>query len=339
MKKLFFGILAMAAMAACSTEEAIVTPKGEAIAFGNAFVDNSVRAEAATDPSYSTIADKGVALTKFNVYGAVNGVNIFNGNEVSKGDADYGVAWSLDGAAQYWIAGASYKFVAVVDGKKTVTVGEETTTITETIVDTTTGLPTTIKYTVDGKTDLLCKVATVTNAAADQGMVAFGFSHLLSKVNFSVENTTNQAATNYRIVLTEAKITNTYADGVYSVDADKWTPGTTAPYVLENLTIESAKTQYHSHEILLIPGTATSTVAENDEDVKVGLTIKANIQATSDSGANWTTVSTLSKEFDNVVALDKGKAYNFIVELGIGNEIKFTATQMTDWVDGGTITK
>ena len=97
MKKIILAAMALAALAACSKETTIDVVREE-IAFGNAFVDNSTKAEYATDPSYSTTSGKGVALEKFNVYGAVNGVNIFNGNTVSRGGAAYGAAWTLDGA-------------------------------------------------------------------------------------------------------------------------------------------------------------------------------------------------------------------------------------------------
>ncbi len=314
MKKLFTILAVAAAVVACQKNEIVSLDKGEAIAFGNAFVENSVRADAATDPSYSTTADKGVALTKFNVYGAVNGVNIFNGNEVTKGTAAYGAAWTLDGAKQYWIAGADYKFVGVVDGSK---VG--VTTITPDAA----GLPESISYTVDGATDLLCDVVTVDDAAAPYSVVTFNYTHLLSKVKFSVKNTTSADATNYRFVLTAAKLTNVYESGVYGVDADTWTPDAQMrEYILENLTINSNSTQYHSQEILLIPGSA------------VGVYVKADIQASDDNGQTWTKVSDVEKTFTNVVTLAKATAYNFIVELGVGSEIKFTAATMPEWADG-----
>ena len=315
MKKFFIAIAAIATAAACSQNETISLDNGEAISFGNAFVENSTRADVATDPSYSTTTGKGVALTKFNVYGAVNGVNIFNGNEVTKGEAAYGAAWTLTGAKQYWIAGADYKFVGVVDGNKT-----GVTTITPDAA----GLPESISYTVDGETDLLCDVVTVNDAAAPYSVVTFNYTHLLSKVKFSVKNTTSADATNYRFVLTAAKLTNIYSGGVYDVNADAWTPGDTMrEYTLENLTINSNAVQYHSKEILLIPG-----------EKKVGVYVKANIEASDDNGTTWKVVSEVEKTFSNVVAPEKATAYNFIVELGVGEEIKFTATTMPEWVDG-----
>ena len=328
--------MALAAFVACSKETTVDVAREE-IAFGNAFVDNSTKATEATDPSYST-SGKGVALEKFNVYGAVNGVNIFNGNTVTKGTAAYGSAWTLEGTKQYWIAGAPYKFVGVVDGSKTV--GE--TVVTKTNLDAA-GLPTTIEYTVDGATDLLCDVVNIASATAPYSVVAFNYTHLLSKINFAVKNTTAASATNYRFVLTSAKLTNVYESAVYGVDSDAWTPNATMrEFVLENLTINSNSTQYHSQEVLLIPGSA------------VGVYVEANIQATDDdptsAEAEWTTVSTVKKTFTNALGkvgdtpntLAKATAYNFIVELSVGNEIQFTATTMPEWTDGdgtGTVLK
>lgn len=315
MKKIILAAMAFAALAAC-TKETTVDVAREEITFGNAFVDNSTKADAATDPSYSTTG-KGVALEQFNVYGAVNGVNIFAGNTVTKGGADYGSAWTLTGAKQYWIAGANYKFVGVVDGNKTgVTV----------ITPDAAGLPETITYTADGATDLLCDVVNVTNAASPYGVVAFNYTHLLSKINFAVKNTTDASATNYRFVLTSAKLTNAYESAVYGVDADAWTTDDSdenkREFVLENLTINSAATQYHSQEVLLIPGSA------------VGVSIAADIEASDDGGQTWKKVSSVTKTFSNVVTLAKATAYNFIVELGVGTEIQFTAVAMPDWTDG-----
>ena len=336
MKKLFLMLAAAAAVASCSKDYTIVADQGEAIEFGS-FVENSTRADAATDPSYSTTG-KGTALTQFNVYGAVGGVNIFNGNAVTKGgdDVDYGDAWTLTGAKQYWINGADYEFVAVVDGNKSVTVDETTTVITKTTLWETTGIPNFITYKSDGATDLLCK-RVVRNANAqgitDTSLVGFQFTHLLSKVKFSVKNTTDAGATNYRIVLTEAKITGALANSTYVVSTGSWTNDlnpTTKDFTLENLTINSAAQQYHPTELLLLPG------------VNVGVTVTANIEATDDNWTSYKVVSTIQKTFNNVLGktgetlnvLEANKAYHFAVTMGVGTEIQFTATTMPEWVDG-----
>ena len=143
-------------------------------------------------------------------------------------------------------------------------------------------------------------------------------------IKFSVKNTTSADATNYRFVLTAAKLTNIYSGGVYDVNADAWTPGATMrEYTLENLTINSNAVQYHSKEVLLIPG-----------EQKVGVYVKANIEASDDNGTTWKVVSEVEKTFTNVVAPEKATAYSFIVELGVGEEIKFTAATMPEWADG-----
>ena len=83
---------------------------GQAIEFGNVFVDNATRAAAATDPSYNS-----TSLDHFNVYGTINNINIYNGNAVTKGEANYGAAWTVANNPNLrWIAGAEYKFAAVV---------------------------------------------------------------------------------------------------------------------------------------------------------------------------------------------------------------------------------
>ena len=147
---------------------------------------------------------------------------------------------------------------------------------------------------------------------------------------FSVTNTTDAAADNYRIVLTEAKITGALNNSTYVVSTGQWnhdlTPKT-KDFTLENLTINSNATQYHSSEVLLIPGN------------NVGVVVKAKVQATAD-GQNWKDVSTIEKTFTNVLGADgelvANNAYHFAVTLGIGTEIQFTATTMPEWGNGNT---
>ena len=325
MKKLFISMLAVATLASCAKDEVIVSDPGELIGF-NSFVENSTRAAAAdvTDPSYSTTTGKGVALTQFNVYGAVNGVNIFDGDNVTKGEAAYSSAWTCDGAKQYWINGADYEFVAVVDGNKKV--GETVITSTTTNAS---GIPTAITYNSDGATDLLCaRVERLDNT--DTSVVPFEFSHLLSKVKFSVKNTTEAAAANYRIVLTSAQITGALASNTFNVSGvnGAWTAVTNGytpkTFTLENLEINSGATEYHPTELLLLPG------------VNVNVIVTAKVEA-KDARDEWTEVSTMSKTFNNVLGegtLVANNAYHFAVSLGIGTEIQFTATTMDEWADG-----
>lgn len=328
MKKLFVGILAMAAMAACATEDTIETPQGDAIEFGNPFVDNSVRATEADDPSYTTSS-----LQAFNVYGAVNGQNIFAGAQVT-GTVGSNSAWTLAAGtpAQYWIAGASYTFDAVVDATDVETDDA--------------GLPVYLEYTADGKTDMLHnRQTTVGKPATNGGMVAFTFTHLLSKVKFTVENTTAAEATNYQYIVKNIKITNAYASGKYAVvdqkdgenvtaAANTWFDCVRLPdgtddtvHVVENLTVASASTQVCAQELLLIPGAS------------VGVSFEVEIQMKN--GSDWVTIpmdeTAYNKTYTAVATLEANKAYNFKVVVGLGDQIQFTATQMNGWENGNTV--
>ena len=314
MKKLFISMLAVAALASCSQEDVIVADKGDLIGF-NSFVENSTRAAAATDPSYTASS-----LDHFNVYGAVGGVNIFGGIAVTKTDG----VWSYTGNTQYWIADASYKFAAVVDATSVTT---DTTTGT--------GLPTVLSYTTADQTDMLYDyVETVGQPTTNDGLVAFQFTHLLSKVKFSVTNTTAPAATNYRVKITSAKLTNVYPSGTYTVngDAGTWHPATASEYVLENnYEVNSGATQYNSNEVLLIPGSA------------VGVYVAADIEATA-NGTDWKRVSEVKKTFTNVLGMTgetpnvlvANNAYHFAVKLGVGTDIQFSAT-LSSWDDEGDV--
>ena len=132
MKKLFFGILAMAAMTACATEDTIVTPQGDAIAFGDAFVDNSTKA----------IIGSANEIQGFQVFGNVVATADVDtatpaalygdtGAAVTRGGAALGAAWTC-GVTRYWTPSCTFNFAAVAnhDG---VTVEN--------------GIPTEIKYT------------------------------------------------------------------------------------------------------------------------------------------------------------------------------------------------
>ena len=318
MKKIFFGILAMAAFAACSNEEQIAAPKGEAITFG-AFVDNSVRATTAADPSYTA-----GSLDHFDVYGAVNGVNIFDGDEVT-GSVGSNAAWTFTDSTtptQYWISGANYTFDAVVDA--------------EAVECDAAGLPKYLVYTADGETDMLYdRVTTTGKPVENDGLVSFAFTHLLSKVKFTVENTTAEEADNYRYVIEDIKITNAYASGNYAV-VDQTIDETTVyantwfnlvgngTHTIDALTVASATTEVGAKEVLLIPGAS------------VGVSFTVDIQM--HNGSQWVSIpmDNSEKTIDDVVTLEANKAYNFKVTLGLGDPIQFTATALDVWENGNT---
>ena len=334
MKKILFSILAMAAMAACATDETVVASKGEAIEFGNAFVDNSVRA---TDPSHTANG-----IDSFKVYGTVDGgqgaVLIYPGTVVSRtktGETDkaYGTeGWFCD-VKQYWVAGANYNFVGIVDG--------EVSRVTETVL--TNNMPTTIKYTADGATDLLCQTITKTASTdgSSNGLVAFTFQHLLSKVNFTVTNGSTEAE-GYSFVVKNIKFsgntygecdvqyptTNTSAKAVWN--SEKFTTGDTfvgntrevgGNTVKDIVVATGAASKDLATEVLFLPGTYT-----------ISFTVDILCNGTLLNSTNYPTTGTYE------YTLVENNAYNFNVAVSVGELIEFTATQMGGWDNAGTTT-
>lgn len=312
MKKFILSAAILATLASCNYNNTIAT-NYEAIQFGNAFVDNNVRAE---DPSYSAND-----IESFKVYGTVDGgqgsVVIFPGSTVTKGDADYGKAWSCD-VKQYWIPGAQYKFVGIVDG--------EVAGVTETNVES--GMPTTVEYIADGTTDLLVQTITKTaNTNGDpNGLVAFQFAHLLSKVNFTVNNGSTEAD-GYSFVVKNITF-NGNTTGVYDVEnsewlADKFTTGDTAVGNGDPKEIVVATKAAFSEldsEVLFLPGTYT-------------------ISFTVDILCNGTVVTSTNYPADGDTyehTLEAAKAYNFNVNVKVGELIQFTVTTNPSWDNGNT---
>ena len=294
MKKTFIAILALAAVA-CNKAEVIDSNPGEAIAFGDAFVDNATKA---TDPSYSAND-----ITKFNVYGTVNDVVIYPGTEVTKGTAAYNSAWTCP-VNQYWIPGASYKFVGIVDGNKS---GVTTTNLTD-------DMPTSISYTADGVTDLLCQTIekTAKTDGTSNGLVAFNFTHLLSKVNFTVTNNSTEAD-GYSFLVKKITFAGR-TKATYDL-TDGWKDATAGNISFADIAVASkAASNELATEMLLIPG-----------EVKVTFTV--------DILYNGTTITTTDYAPTGTYNIAAGNAYNFKVAVSVGEKIEFTVTKKPEWTN------
>ena len=221
MKKIFVAMLALAAATACSNDE-LVSVNQEAIAFDNAFVDNSTRSVA--DPSLTAST-----LNDFAVFGFVEGAVLFDGVRVAKVGSDNAIAnddltktaWKYEGT-QYWIAGAQYNFNAVApmtNGGWTKTAADATST--------------TLSFTNNGETDLLYALTTQEGKVSGNEVVDFDFRHVLSKVKFSFENAYN--ATNATIKVKDIVITNPHKTAnVILTDGTVWSGhATDANFTLE----------------------------------------------------------------------------------------------------------
>ena len=294
-------------MVGCSKEEVIELNR-EQIGFGEVFVDNATRAD------YSS----GKPVEAFKVWGNLTGsygntVQIFNGANVTRGGKADGEAWGCDGTAQYWMPNAVYNFAAIVDGEAVAT----------------TALPVTINHTVaDGANnkDLLYATATVTTdatAAPDNvnsnGVVAFDFSHLLSKLQFNIANATNQT---YQV--TEIRVTGVAKEGVYDIANDKWTQSGTD-------TTE------------LTFGTATvaggTTVAANEARQILPVAQTLSVTITYDVlDSNDNTVGTLTKEGTITQTFAKNTVYAVTATL-TGSAIDFSLGTVGGWgTENGDIT-
>ena len=307
MKKILISILSIAALVSCSKDSIVDMSEGEAITFGNVFVDNSTKA---ADKTYS--GDK--ALTSFNLYGTVTGtggtVNIYNGCEVT--GAVGANVWNCP-VNQYWITGANYSFAAVVDGQ----VASRDAN----------GMPLTITCnTAVGENniqkDLLYATASATGKASANDPVDFTFSHLLSKAQFTVtSNTTNGWYYSVKDIMI-----NNYLEGTYTIAGGVWvgttgSKGNTPFGNIENVTSSNTDGKTCEYQRLLIPTT---------EDFTVTFTV----ELWNDNG-NETDVKISTQSYTKTVNQDlvAGNAYDFNINLEVGELIQFTVTENPTWVN------
>ena len=348
MKKLSLILLSIAGLAACNKTEIITVDKGEAIAFADAFVDNSTRS---IDNTLNTSK-----LESFQVYGSVtwkedptdpssnaNIVNLYSNVTVSKGTPTTGTyvqsnQWWYDGAyTQYWIEGNAYDFAAIVNGTAASFTKDENNKD---------NMPLTISYNAAGQDDLLYAEYTHV-AGATNNAVAFTFNHLLAKAQFTFVNeiTTNTDENKYTYKVTDIKITNAYMDGTYNIANKSWAVGsTTAPVTFGNITDASLSTQSAGAiEVGAVGATASATshnsmlliphTYENSDKMTISYTIETLLNGVViDRDVNLTITP-------NVVELVAGHAYNFVFKKGYpGDPIMFQLNVVNQWdpATGGT---
>lgn len=195
-------MFAVAALAACTSEQTIVAPQNEAIGF-DTFVDNSTRAE---DITTNNIAN-------FGVYGTVtkggNSALIFKNTEVTKSGDDF-----VYSPAQYWIASAQYDFLAFAPYAN----AKWTYTPTDAQVAKT-GTFSFNNETAAADQDVVYAYQTKTTAdkldASNTQAVEFTFKHILSKVAFSFTNTFTDNKTTLNVY--NVKINNTAKTGTMAI--------------------------------------------------------------------------------------------------------------------------
>ena len=297
MKKIFIALAALATIAACNKAEVVEAPQGDAIAFGDAFVDNATKA----------IYEDADDIDGFTVWGNVNDVALYGetGANVTRGGKGLGQAWSCD-VTRYWTPSSTFNFMAIANGTGT------------DVVD---GIPTTISYTLNGEypADLIYGTATVETDEAcvpsvDRGdkkdpieIVSFTMQHLLSRVKVSFENQIEEDDYTYAI----SNVTlSTWDKGVYNIgEATPWEregEGTAAlPYT--GLDALASGATHDAGAQLVIPG----------PDATLAFTYKLQL--------NGTTIYT--KDVTHTVSDPvQGHSYSLNVKLSAGNKIDFTLT-------------
>ena len=307
MKKLLISMLAVATLASCAKEETLSFDKGEAIQFGNAFVDNATRAN-----------DYGPnnKLTAFKLWGTIEGLEgptaIF-ANDTVEGTVGADNVWNCTSKTQYWIEGAKSNFAAVVGGTVTAT----------------NGLPSSIEYPADGNTDLLyARSNQYTGLASNNPKVAFEFKHLLSKIKFTLQNTTSNAANVgiYTYTLTDVKITNAITTGTYTVaDTKNADNSYTVKMTADAWTSKVANGMTFDSIVDVTNNTSKSSAAESliipMDDAVVSYTVNLYY------GGKKITSTTKNATVDFV----PGCAYNLVVSTGLNNEIKFMVETHPTW--------
>ena len=321
MKKLFIAIAALAAMTSCSQDEVMEVAQKQAISFGTSFVDKSTRA--AEDPSYIK-GTTGHEIEQVDVWGTVTAapegstpVLIYESTDVTRDNKEYGAAWTCP-VTQYWVPGATYKFVGIVDGEKN--------GVTNVNIPSGQLLPTTVTYKADGETDLLCDVVDVagtTVTATYNDIVKFNYTHLLAKVKFTL--TDNSPKDQFRYSVSDIKITNAYAQGTVDVANGTWSSLQTTGAA--NLTYNTFGNIAHDDtdkecaaEKLLLP--------MSNPVVSFKLTLEGK-----NADNEWVKISEETKTPSATINLEAAKAYNFNIKVGVGKPIEFTVTTLTGWVD------
>ena len=201
MKKILFAVLALAGLAACSTDEVVSRPQGAAIGF-DSFVDHTTRA--AEDLTFANLAD-------FGVYGTVaKGTDmalIFTNTTVTKADGVFTYS-----PVQYWVADATYTFSAFAPA----TAAQWAYTPADS-KDAYNGVLSFNNEAAEGEQDLLFASAerTIGTITSTPDKVGFTFGHLLSKVAFNYKN--NFTDGNITLNVYDVQVTNAAAEGTIEV--------------------------------------------------------------------------------------------------------------------------
>lgn len=324
MKRLILTLSAVAAIVSCSKDDIVSQSSQQAIAFADAFVENSTRA---IDNSYTNSN-----LTEFEVYGTITNksnqtANIFKQEKVQKGVSEgTGDVWKYNAAnTQYWIAGNTYNFKAIADGN--------VSGVTE-VVTGEYDMPKAIKLLYASKQkDILYAEDLDVKYTSGEKTVNFTFEHLMAKAKFTVRNaiTTDSG---YSYMVKDVKITNAAKDAVYTIGTG-WAT-TTGTYTLsfgdivdERLINNNTPADYRPIDMAY----NTSGVSNYERLIIPTVTTGINVEFTCELYKSGVLIDKQTKtiQADNLT-ITKGNAYNFVISLGNpGEPIKFSVQDVNGW--------
>ena len=323
MKKIFFAVLALAGLAACSTDEVVSRPQGAVIGFDNAFVENSTRANDLTANNLD-----------FGVYGLVEKGNekalIFTNQKVEK-DGQYS-------PAQYWIAAAQYYFTAIAPYTNAKWSYATTTAHTGTISFN--------NATAEANQDLLFayvkpdQTPAQINTTPDK--VGFTFNHMLSRVRFTFANGFGEGS-NITLQVYDVTITDAYAtadlvvtNGTPAVDWSNFNGtfsknfGMVGGDTLATLTDTGDTKSAATEHFYLIPANKTYNVTFNIDLYQAGVKLDTYTRTATIPAAD----------------MQKGKSYDITTTLTAQNTsddgklypIEFKVDEVKTWdpATGGT---
>lgn len=323
-------MFAVAALAACTTEQTIVAPQNEAIGF-DTFVDNSTRAE---DITTNNIAN-------FGVYGTVtkggNSALIFNNTEVTKSGDDF-----VYSPAQYWIADANYYFLAFAPYQN----GEGATwtyaPTEEYPQEAQNGTFSFDNYAAEADQDVVYAYQTKTTAdkldASNTQAVEFTFKHILSKVAFSFTNTFTDGNTSLSVY--NVKINNTAKTGTMAI-----TNGVDAAWVGDGDLAVPFGAEADKENTLATAALANGAELKLDHHYVIPAQRAYNITFSVDLYQAGVYLATYNHEINSTINFAKNGNYVLSVKLAPEtidpeNElypIEFTVNEVEDWRDNGSV--
>lgn len=316
-KSLYLGALALLTLASCASEETVEAPKGNAIDFGKAFINNSTRGGEVLDLN---------SLKNFSVYGYMTNFDgkVFEATEITKGEA----GWTYSPTA-YWTPNNAYAFAAIAPMNGVTFVPGETFPTAKTDF----GI---ITYKNVGTNDLIYASAFQKAAASGWGTVNFTFNHLLSRVRLTFEN--GFTTPNSTFTITNVKVSGDYTDGTIDLGTGIWTPTASTnnaeySYVLTNGENVAIGDKTISDFYFFMPNTEGT------------YTITFDVQAYQNGVA--VTAAPVTKRATIKVTLEKGNSYNLTAKLTEtvvnpdATPIEFDVEKVTDWAEwteGGNAT-